>query len=133
VHSWLNSYFLNDAFSSQEQAMLDDITIDGLSDKVALLSGAEYVRYAKSAWGIALATPYCLDNSEEDPYAINWWLRDEGTDQDSFQGVYDDGSVNVKGFAGSEGSIGARPIVWVNTKGSSVEYLATSSGKFEQA
>lgn len=130
LRQWLNSTFLNAAFSAEEQRRLlttTVITAPGgrkgsenpftTEDRVFLLSDTEvYAYFSSEAATVADYTAYALS---EDPWAGNatapapaiWWLRttDGGNHPDS---VYTRGGVG-EGARSYEGEY-VRPAIWVD-------------------
>lgn len=130
LRQWLNSTFLNAAFSAEEQRRLlttTVITAPGgrkgsenpftTEDRVFLLSDTEVYAYFSSE--AATATDYTAYALSEDPWAGNatapapaiWWLRttDGGNHPDS---VYTRGGVG-EGARSYEGEY-VRPAIWVD-------------------
>ena len=130
LRQWLNSTFLNAAFSAEEQRQLLTTTVITASggrkgsenpftteDRVFLLSDTEvYAYFSSEAATVADYTAYALS---EDPWAGNatapapaiWWLRttDGGNHPDS---VYTRGGVG-EGARSYEGEY-VRPAIWVD-------------------
>lgn len=130
LRQWLNSTFLNAAFSAEEQRRLlttTVITAPGgrkgsenpftTEDRVFLLSDTEVYAYFSSE--AATVTDYTAYALSEDPWAGNatapapaiWWLRttDGGNHPDS---VYTRGGVG-EGARSYEGEY-VRPVIWVD-------------------
>lgn len=130
LRQWLNSTFLNAAFSAEEQRQLlttTVITAPGgrkgsenpftTEDRVFLLSDTEVYAYFSSE--AATVTDYTAYALSEDPWAGNatapapaiWWLRttDGGNHPDS---VYTRGGVG-EGARSYEGEY-VRPAIWVD-------------------
>lgn len=130
LRQWLNSTFLNAAFSAEEQRRLLTtavITASGgrkgsenpftTEDRVFLLSDTEVYAYFSSE--AATVTDYTAYALSEDPWAGNatapapaiWWLRttDGGNHPDS---VYTRGGVG-EGARSYEGEY-VRPAIWVD-------------------
>lgn len=130
LRQWLNSTFLNAAFSAEEQRQLLTTTVITASggrkgsenpftteDRVFLLSDTEvYAYFSSEAATVADYTAYALS---EDPWAGNatapapaiWWLRttNGGNHPDS---VYTRGGVG-EGARSYEGEY-VRPAIWVD-------------------
>ena len=130
LRQWLNSTFLNAAFSAEEQRRLLTTTVitapggrkvsENLfttEDRVFLLSDTEVYAYFSSE--AATVTDYTAYALSEDPWAGNatapapaiWWLRttDGGNHPDS---VYTRGGVG-EGARSYEGEY-VRPAIWVD-------------------
>ena len=130
LRQWLNSTFLNAAFSAEEQSRLLTTTVITASggrkgsenpftteDRVFLLSDTEVYAYFSSE--AATVTDYTAYALSEDPWAGNatapapaiWWLRttDGGNHPDS---VYTRGGVG-EGARSYEGEY-VRPAIWVD-------------------
>lgn len=130
LRQWLNSTFLNSAFSADEQQRLLTTTVitspgslhrsDGLittEDRVFLLSNTEvYAYFANEAATAAEYTVYALSanpwaGSATAPGAADWWLRTtDGSDHPD--GVHPDGGVG-EGARAYEGEY-VRPAIWVD-------------------
>ena len=130
LRQWLNSTFLNAAFSAEEQRRLlttTVITAPGgrkgsenpftTEDRVFLLSDTEVYAYFSSE--AATVTDYTAYALSEDPWAGNatapapaiWWLRTtDGSDHPD--GVHPDGGVG-EGARAYEGEY-VRPAIWVD-------------------
>ena len=130
LRQWLNSTFLNAAFSAEEQSRLLTTTVItapggrkgsenpfATEDRVFLLSDTEVYAYFSSE--AATVTDYTAYALSEDPWAGNatapapaiWWLRttDGGNHPDS---VYTRGGVG-EGARSYEGEY-VRPAIWVD-------------------
>ena len=112
LRKWLNSDFLNSAFDSTEQNLiqLSTVTADknpkystnqgnDTKDKVFLLSAKEAEQYFKNDEG------QCW-----------WWLRSLGISTYIATYVYPDGSVLFGGYLVDNDSGSGRPALWINLK-----------------
>lgn len=129
LRQWLNTTFLNAAFSAQERQRLLTTTVitapGGHSgdeapvttqDQVFLLSNTEvYAYFGSEAAAAADCTAYALSQNlwnegVSDPGPADWWLRttDGGSHPDS---VYPDGRAG-EGARAYEGAY-VRPAIWV--------------------
>ena len=131
IREWLNSSFLNEAFSAEEQAkiLLDTVSADknpgydtttgnDTTDKLFLLSTLEaesyfsteeerkcpLTEYAK-AQGCYTSDPgnFCW-----------WWLRSPGFNSYTAVHVNRDGSIFLSGDGVEYGNVAVRPAIWVN-------------------
>lgn len=94
----LNSSYLTEHFNQLEQEVICPTTLEeGLSDRVFLLSKAEYQQY-ESVMGKKDAL---------------WWLRDRGEQPDSAMFVSDDGIIMEAGYPVDSPAIQGRPAFWV--------------------
>ncbi len=141
LRAWLNSTFLNEAFSVSEQSKIPSTrlimdknteydytfnrTIYGrkdpelgsnTDDKVFLLSISEKKRYFSfDADAKCKPTAYAKAREcsvDSDNSNCNWWLRTFGTDYPKAATVNTDGSINYDGHSNYE-TIGIRPALWV--------------------
>ena len=129
LRQWLNSTFLNSAFSADEQQRLLTTTVitspgslhrsDGpitTEDRVFLLSNTEvYAYFANEAATAAEYTAYALSENPwagnaAAPGAADWWLRT--TSGDHPDAVYSGGGVG-EGARAYEGEY-VRPAIWVD-------------------
>ena len=142
LRQWLNETFLNDAFSSAEEAMIADTNVsadknpeystdpgNATTDKVFLLSINEVNRYfdgdearkcVPTAYAIANGA-YTSNSETKGGAATCWWcLRSPGYDQRYAADVTHDGSVdyggsvNYYGYFVSYDNAGVRPALWIN-------------------
>lgn len=129
LRKWLNGTFISDAFSSDEQNMIQNTTVtadnnpsyntspgNNTTDKVFLLSITEVNKYffSDSARQCS-ATGYA---KAQGAYASNgncwWWLRSPGINSNYAAGVRDDGSVSLGGINVRSSSVAVRPALWIN-------------------
>ena len=132
LRSWLNGKFMNNAFSSKEQAMIATTYVsadrnpeygtnpgNATNDKVFLLSITEAEKYFRTDEDRRCrATAYAFAQGAPIPGFINWWLRSPGADQHSAAFVLDHGPI-FYGWVYSYGSDGrsacaVRPAMWIN-------------------
>lgn len=135
LRAWLNSTFLSNAFSPEEQSHIiahsivnepiqqkyikDDGSVRNtlsplpgctVNDKVFLLSFDELHQYFSTNENrIANPTPYVILNADD---AFKWWTRSPGTMVDSPKFVTEEGATNSAG-ATCTLSMGIRPAIWV--------------------
>ncbi|MCD8069187.1 MAG: leucine-rich repeat protein [Lachnospiraceae bacterium] len=142
VRSWLNSTFLNEAFTSSQQSSIytttvtaSDNTVFGISggsdtsDKIFLLSAEEAEEYFESNGArTAGCTAYALSrNSDSALYnslydSSYWWLRTPGMFDYNAMYVNYTGGLEYDGMAANNVIGGVRPAMWVNIN--AVEYEA---------
>lgn len=128
---WLNSCFINEAFTDEEKALIcgthlqnpdnPEYGTDGgndTTDKVFLLSIDEATRYfASDKARMAEATDYA---KEQGIYVSGkngnswWWLRSLGRNKSDTAYVDIGGSVRNYGSYANDGESGVRPAMWVN-------------------
>ena len=135
LRQWLNGTFLDTAFSSDEQVMIQSVTVtadqnpeydtdpgNDTTDKVFLLSLNEVNHYFTSnearkcgstdyakAQGAYTKSAYSAGGKA----ACDWWLRSPGSKSDSAVGIRYDGSVY--GLGGTVYFANAvRPALWIN-------------------
>ena len=131
LRQWLNSCFINEAFTDEEKALICDTYLqnpdnpeygtDGgndTTDKVFLLSIDEATRYfASDKARMAEATDYA---KEQGIYVSGkndnswWWLRSLGRNNSDAAYVDIGGSVRNYGSYANDGESGVRPAMWVN-------------------
>ena len=136
LRSWLNSTFINNAFTEAEQSMIADtkVTADknpnystnpgnDTTDKIFLLSINEVNKYFTTDESRkCVPTAYAIEQGAytSDSYTTGgkatcwWWLRSPGSSQDFASLVYFGGSVSNFGYYvdGSSGCV--RPALWIN-------------------
>ena len=139
LRAWLNKDFLNAAFSREEQALIQSVTVDngktqGLlnskanggkntKDKVFLLSYAEAEKYfAFDADRLCEPTSYAVAQGVFEGStakklgagACMWWLRSPGFTQDTASCVR---SVGARDYYGVErANVAIRPVLWVTVE-----------------
>ena len=131
LRQWLNSCFINEAFTDEEKALICDTYLqnpdnpeygtDGgndTTDKVFLLSIDETSKYlSDKIVRKAEATDYAKDKgifvSEENGKSW-WWLRSLGRNNSDAAYVDIGGSVRNYGSYANDGESGVRPAMWVN-------------------
>jgi tetratricopeptide (TPR) repeat protein len=136
LRSWLNSTFINNAFSEAEQSMIADtkVTADknpnystnpgnDTTDKIFLLSINEVNKYLTTdELRKCVPTAYAIEQGAytSDNYTSGgkatcwWWLRSPGSSQLDASNVSTDGSVDFGGiFVGYSGDC-VRPALWIN-------------------
>lgn len=131
LRQWLNSDFLDTAFSAQEQAMIPSVTVsadenpqyctdagNATQDKVFLLSISEAERYFASdkakqckptAYAVALGA-----YTDRTGGKCWWWLRSPGTDRASAARVSVSGDVDERGYAVDYAFDAVRPALWID-------------------
>ncbi len=129
LRTWLNGTFLDNAFTSSEQAVIAQTTVtadknpkfntnpgNATTDKVFLLSIEEAKKYFPShsarwceatAFADAKGALIVYDNSW-------WWLRSPGCRQDYAAGVSTDGSVSHNGDYVHLNYNAVRPALWID-------------------
>lgn len=134
---WLNGTFLNNAFSAEEQAQIQNTTVsadknpkcstnpgNATTDKVFLLSINEAEKYftndearkcAPTAYAKAQRA-WTHDNykTSSGEATCRWWLRSPGYTQDYAARVNYDGSVDYYGYSAYFSNFCVRPALWIN-------------------
>ena len=130
LRTWLNGTFINNAFSSDEQAMIRSTTVtadknpsystspgNDTNDKLFLLSITEVNKYfstdsARQCQG----TAYCYAQGAYKASNGNcwWWLRSPGAYSSYAAGVNNDGSVNNYGGDVHYVKDAVRPALWID-------------------
>ena len=109
LYEWLNTEFINSAFSSNEQGMIRETN----NGKVFIPSREEVNEYESivGTWS-CLGTRYVRNGQGE--ARCNWWLRNINYD-DRVQLVTGKGEVITAGYRPGE-QVGVRPEIWVKLK-----------------
>lgn len=135
LRKWLNSDFMNAAFSDSEQAVILTTELinsgnreygtkggNNTKDKIFLLSLDDVNGFLTKTMKDADATYYAQQKGAKPMFGLNssysWWLRSPGNDQKSalyiyhlIKDLFSNGSAPV---AGSVFGIGVRPAMWFN-------------------
>jgi hypothetical protein len=126
IRRWLNSEFLNNAFSDEEKTMIATTMVkadsnpryrvdqgNATQDKLFILSIKEANHYFESSeMRQCQATDYA--KSLGATYAgCAWWLRTIGKDQNYASHISKYGGVNELGMAVTEDDMGVRPVMWI--------------------
>ena len=129
LRTWLNDHFLNDAFTKEEQAIINttDVTADAnpaddvdpgndTYDKVFLLSIYEANKYfSNDSERKCVPTYHVLANKNFINDGNNWWLlRTPGYGQERVAGVTGDGVVSEIGTNVDNSHTLVRPAVWIS-------------------
>ncbi len=136
LRNWLNSTFINNAFSESEQSMIADtkVTADknpnkktnpgnDTTDKIFLLSINEVNKYFTTDESRkCVPTAYAIEQGAytSDIYTSGgkatcwWWLRSPGSSQDRASFVGSDGSVSYGGRLVDTSDDCVRPALWIN-------------------
>ena len=130
LRTWLNSDFINSAFSAEEQALIQTVTVsadpnpfcstdpgNATEDKVFLLSMTEANKYfSYDSRKLCQATAYAV---AQDAYANSsngnccWWLRSPGVEM-AAAFVYDNGDIAEGGCYVDDGNGAVRPAMWID-------------------
>src|SRR5574344_650965 len=122
LRKWINSDFINNAFSEEEQQIIaltknDTNGSRTTEDKVFLLSIEEAQKYFKNAEERkCMPTPYAKQHnawSSDDNFCY-WWLRSPGVYQGYAAYVGDDGGVDIYGLDVLDDDSAVRVALWVN-------------------
>ena len=139
LRKWLNTDFVNDAFSDGEKAMIPTVTVsadknpqydtdpgNATKDRVFLLSIVEAEKYFTSDEARrCVPTEYAISNGAytDDSYTKGgkatcwWWLRSPGCYQSSAAFVDFDGSVGRGGHYVDNDISAVRPAMWITIDG----------------
>ena len=131
LRKWLNSTFLDEAFTEAEQSLIPTVTLlnadnpeygtaggNDTEDKVFLLSIEETEQYFDTDESRECQTTAYA--KEQGAYTGSsseicwWWLRSPGDYSDSAAGVFDAGSVDFDGSSVYRDNGGVRPALWIN-------------------
>ena len=129
LRQWLNSEFVNAAFSDEEQARLEMVTVtarknqdyntdpgNDTEDRVFLLNIQEANKLLPSGADRACqATAYAKAHGiivvrDQNSW---WWLRSPGASAKGLAIVTEDGSINASGIASPSDNTGIRPVIVV--------------------
>ncbi len=133
LRKWLNSSFINSAFSSEEKAKIPAVTVsadkkpkystdpgNATQDQVFLLSIAEAEKYFSSdSARRCTPTEYAIANGAE--RSCLWWLRSPGkysecaTNVESWGGIYCEGYL-YRTISAYDGDLAVRPAMWISIK-----------------
>ena len=135
LREWLNSSFINTAFSNAEQSMIPKVMVqadknlfydtypgENTSDQVYLLSMAEVDQYFPSnEEKKCVLTDYAKaqggnpsrNETVDGRNTCIWWLRTPGETNVNVSCVYYDGSFEKRGFGVDFEKICVRPVIWV--------------------
>lgn len=130
LRKWLNGTFISNAFSSDEQNMIQTTTVtadknpsystspgNDTTDKVFLLSITEVNKYFSSdSTRQCQGTAYCYAQGAYKASNGNcwWWLRSPGYDSYGAASVYGGGSVEVHGDVVNYDGDAVRPALWID-------------------
>lgn len=136
LRKWMNNTFLNEAFSTEEQKMIQSTNVSAdenpeydtdpgkaTTDKVFLLSINEVNKYfASDEERMCVPTAYAIANGAytSDSYTKGgaatcwWWLRSRGRSQDDAAGVGRGGGVHERGDGVFSDGGCVRPALWIN-------------------
>ena len=132
LRAWLNDFFFEEAFSSDEQGKI--LSIDtgfvnenssasehasGSLDKVSLLSLSEIKKYfPPGSKRQCNPTAYAKERgcyANADSGACSWWLRAPGSSEIALL-VYETDSLNIYGDPVDTDYRAVRPIIWISAK-----------------
>jgi hypothetical protein len=111
LRTWLNTSFLTEAFTEQEQACLLEME-DG--DRVTLLDIGEAEKYLTPETAKCVPTSYSISrNSSYDPEtgACWWWLRSNGKDRMHAAYVNENGEISTHGYGVISNRGAVRPVI----------------------
>lgn len=125
LRKWLNTDFINSAFSSDEKAKISTVTVsadknpkygtdpgNATQDQVFLLSITEANKYFDyDNIRTCRLTDYAAAKTSTGWY---WWLRSPGDYHDLAAYVNFDGSVSNDGYIVSNSSVAVRPAMWIS-------------------
>ena len=139
LRTWLNTDFVNDAFSDGEKAMIPMVTVsadknpqydtdpgNATEDKVFLLSNVEAKKYFTSDEARrCMPTDYAISKGvvtnsgyiKGGKSTCSWWLRSPAVDQNCAAVVYYGGSADEYGFLVDYDSSAVRPAMWISIDG----------------
>ena len=131
LRKWLNSSFINSAFSSEEKAKIPTVTVsadknpkystdpgNATQDQVFLLSIAEAEKYFSSnSARRCTPTEYAIANGAE--RSCLWWLRSPGKYSEHAANVESRGDIYYEGYlyrtiSAYDGDLAVRPAMWIS-------------------
>lgn len=132
LRSWLNTSFLNNAFTYSEQSSIADSYVSAqanpeyadrdpgkdTTDKIFILSTSEADYYLNNAdlrkcTATAYAEAQGVTNYHEENGNCWWWMRNPGYHHNRAVHTYIDGSWNYDGAAVHRDDLAVRPVMWV--------------------
>ncbi|MGE4572615.1 MAG: DUF6273 domain-containing protein [Candidatus Izemoplasmatales bacterium] len=131
IRSWLNSTFINSAFSTEEREMIPSTLVikeanptygtnggNNTTDRIFLLIIEEANNYflfdsARAVKATAYAVSQGVDVNSENGNSW-WWLRSSGVNSSRVARVYANGSIHAYGFRVDDYSSGVRPALWID-------------------
>ena len=127
LRKWLNTDFINSAFSSDEKVKIPTVTVsadknpkygtdpgNATQDQVFLLSITEANKYFDyDNIRTCRLTDYAAAKTSTGWY---WWLRSPGDYHNLAAYVNFDGSVSNNGYIVSNSSVAVRPAMWISIK-----------------
>lgn len=133
LRKWLNTDFINSAFSSDEKAKIPTVTVsadknhgysanpgNATQDQVFLLSITEANKYFNSTGARQCEpTDYAVANGAWESDSGNfcwWWLRSPGVTQNSAAHVSGGGIVSSAGYDVDYNNGAVRPAMWISLK-----------------
>lgn len=130
LRTWLNEYFLNNAFTEDEQTIIRNTTVRAqqnprygtssghdTNDKVFLLSIQEAKEYFSTRGSlICQGTAYCYAQGahKNDDGTCWWWLRSPGQSDKYAAYVRNLGSINQEGHTVAGINDAVRPALWID-------------------
>ena len=129
LRRWLNTDFLNNAFTNIEKSMIlkvNNVTEDNVKygtsggkdsqNQIFILSEAEFNNYLHDdSLKLCSATAYALKNGAykgDNAYTL-WWLRNTGEGLETSMFVTSDGKVEQRGVNHRSEYIAVRPAMWI--------------------
>lgn len=122
IRQWLQSEFVNIAFSQEMQAKIIPTNTDiNTVDTVFLLSTEEAERYfINSKAREAVPTLYAVDHGAGRDSDLTggsgwWWLRSPGTKSGCVADIRSGGAINYEGYKVNAVTFSVRPALWIDT------------------
>lgn len=120
LRKWLNNNFLELAFSSNEQAMIQTTNVSSSeTDKLFVLSVEEANTYFVSNFERSCVPSYYVASLRKmlrngtDYDSCSWWLRSTGINQNRAACVAGDGQISEFGCENNQ-YVGVRPVLWIS-------------------
>ena len=131
VRKWLNDAFYYDAFSNEEQSIIQTTAIpvdkssqyitsmaNPTNDKIFILNIQEAERYfASDVERLCGATKYAINRGADidaDSGDCCWWLRSSGEKQYTVAYIQNNGSISYNGEIADNNQFCIRPALWID-------------------
>ncbi len=135
IRDRLNADFYNAAFSDEEKALIEEVTVsndenyifalggsENSKDKVFLLSLDEAKELLDESTVKGVPTEFVKKTADltHGKSNCNWWLRTQGQTAMKAVAVSYNGTINYSGLRGDIAEAGVRPCVWYKTETNAV-------------
>ena len=130
LRKWLNTSFIEDAFSENERAIINTTTVETPDNRETGLSGGNSTQDKVFILSVEEASKYFDSDDDRDIRGDEWWyLRTTGSDCLYNPARVQNGRICMDGVLGyTDASPGVRPVMWVHAP-----YKGQSYGKGEDS